>query len=201
MKEISIKGSKRSDLGKKASKEIRKQDAVPCVVYGVEKGENNLPVATHFTVTNSELRNLIYTPNIYTVILNIDGKEYKAILKDIQFHPVNDSVLHVDFYEITPEKPIIMAVPIMTSGLAEGVRAGGKLAVQIRRLKVKATYDKIPESLSIDVTKLGLGKSIKVSELEFEGLEVITSKDVVVVSVKMTRAAQGAAAAAAADKK
>lgn len=197
MKEISVKGSLRSDLGKKASYNIRKADAVPCVLYGVNKDEKGLPVATHFTVTNDELRNLIYTPHIYTVNLNIDGKECKAILKEIQFHPVKDNVLHIDFYEITAEKPIVMAVPIATQGLAEGVRAGGKLVAMVRKLKVKATYDVIPEKLNIDVTSLGLGKSIKVADLHFEGLEIITPKEVVVCSVKMTRAAMGAAAAAA----
>ncbi|MEG1581015.1 MAG: 50S ribosomal protein L25/general stress protein Ctc [Bacteroidaceae bacterium] len=197
MKEISIKGTKRSDLGKKASKEIRKAKAVPCVVYGVEKGENGLPVATHFTITNDVLRTIVYTPNIYVANLDIDGTVCKAILKDIQFHPVSDEVLHVDFYAITPEKPIVMAVPVATKGLAEGVRAGGKLATLVRRLKVKATYDKIPDNLIIDVTNLGLGKNIKVNELSFEGLEIMTAKEVVVVSVKITRAAQGAAAAAA----
>lgn len=197
MKEISIKGTVRNDLGKKASREIRKANAVPCVVYGVKRDENSLPVATHFTVTNDELRGLIYTPNIYVVNLNIDGAECKAVLKDIQFHPVKDTVLHVDFYEVTEEKPIIMAVPIATSGLAEGVRAGGKLVSMVRKLKVKAQYAAIPEKLTIDVTNLGLGKSIKVGELHFEGLEIITPKEVVVCSVKMTRAAMGAAAAAA----
>lgn len=197
MKEISINGTLRTDLGKKASHEIRKADAVPCVLYGAAKDENGKTVNTHFSVTNADLRNLIYTPHVYVVNLNIDGKTCKAIVKDAQYHPVKDHVLHIDFYEITPDAPIVIGVPIATEGLAEGVRAGGKLATQVRKLNVKATYDKIPEKLVVDVTKLGLGKSIKVGELHFEGLEMITSKDVVVCSVKMTRAAMGAAAAAA----
>lgn len=198
MKEISIKGTARTAVGKKATREIRKADAVPCVLYGVEKGADNLPKATAFSVTNAELRNLIYTPHIYTVNLNIDGKECKAILKDAQYHPVKDNILHVDFYQITEDKPIVMAVPIAITGHAIGVRQGGKLNTQVRKLKVKATYDKIPEKLNIDVTSLGLGKSLKVGELEFEGLEIITPKEVVVCNVKVTRAAASAAAAEAA---
>lgn len=199
MKEISIKGTARVANGKKAAREIRKTDAVPCVLYGVERDENNAPKATTFTVTNAELRNLIYTPHIYTVNLNIDGKECKAILKEAQFHPVKDNILHVDFYQITETKPIVMAVPITITGHAVGVRAGGKLNTQIRKLKVKATYDKIPEKLDVDVTELGLGKSLKVGELHYDGLEIITPKEVVVCNVKVTRAAASAAATAAAE--
>ena len=163
-------------------------------MYGVERGENNLPVATHFTVTNDEVRNLIYSPHIYSVDLVIDGKACKAVLKDIQFHPVTDRILHIDFYQITAEKPIVMEVPVALEGLAEGVRAGGKLQLQMRKLKVRATYDKIPEKLVVDVTSLGLGKTIKVGELNYEGLELVNSKEVVVCAVQLTRAARGARA-------
>lgn len=194
MKEISIKGTVRTATGKKASREIRKSNGVPCNLYGEAKDEKGLPAALSFTTTNDELRNLIYSPDIYSVNLNIDGKECKAILKEIQFHPVKDNVLHVDFYEITDQKPIIMEVPIKLVGLAEGVKAGGRLAASVRKLKVKSIYTNIPERLEIDVTNLGLGKTIKVGELHFEGLELITSKEVVVCQVKMTRGARAAAA-------
>lgn len=194
MKEIAVKGTARTAFGKKAAKDIRKTDAVPCVLYGAEKDAEGKQVATHFTVSNSELRNLIYTPEIYTVNLNIDGKECKAVMREIQFHPVKDNVLHVDFYQITPEKPIVMEVPVKLNGLAEGVKAGGKLVLSVRKLKVKATYDKIPEKLNIDVTPLELGKTIKVAELSFEGLEIMNAKEVVVCGVKVTRAAQSRAA-------
>lgn len=197
MRTIEIKGTARTELGKKGTREIRKADAVPCVIYGVEKDENGQPKASHFTVTNAELRNLVYTPHIYCVNLNIDGKECKAILKDIQFHPVKDNILHVDFYQITEEKPIVMEVPIALNGLAAGVRAGGKLQAQVRKLKVKALYNNIPEKLNIDVTNLELGKAIKCGELSFENLELITPKEVVVCAVRLTRAARGAAAAQA----
>ena len=195
MKEINVKGTARAAFGKKAAREIRKANAVPCNLYGEAKDENGAPVALPFTVTNDELRNLIYSPDIYAVNLNIDGKECKAILKEIQFHPVKDNVLHVDFYEITDTKPIVMEVPIKLNGLAEGVKAGGRLAASVRKLKVKAVYTNIPERLNIDVTRLGLGKTIKVGELHFEGLELVTSKEVVVCQVKMTRGARSAASA------
>ncbi|MCR5820094.1 MAG: 50S ribosomal protein L25/general stress protein Ctc [Bacteroidaceae bacterium] len=196
MKTIEIKGTARTAGGKKLAKELRKQGLVPCNIYGEKRGEDGLPVATSFTVTNDELRKLLYTPDIYTVILNIDGKECKAILKEAQFHPVKDNVLHVDFYEITDEKPIVMEVPIRLNGLAEGVKAGGKLAANVRKLKVKAVHTAIPERLDIDVTNLQLGKTIKAGELSFEGLEMITSPSVVVCQVMMTRNARSAAAAA-----
>ena len=196
MKEINVKGTARAAFGKKAAREIRKANAVPCNLYGEAKDENGAPVALPFTVTNDELRNLIYSPDIYAVNLNIDGKECKAILKEIQFHPVKDNVLHVDFYEITDTKPIVMEVPIKLNGLAEGVKAGGRLAASVRKLKVKAVYTNIPERLNIDVTSLGLGKTIKVGELHFEGLELMNAKEAVVCAVKLTRAARGAAAAA-----
>ena len=201
MKSIEIKGSLRTDLGKKATRELRKNNGVPCVLYGVKKDENGLPVATHFTVPVEGLRNLVYTPNIYSVNLDIDGTVVTAIMKDIQFHPVKDNILHVDFLQVEENKPIVMEVPVQLEGLAEGVRAGGKLALQLRKLKVKASYTAIPERLVIDVTPLGLGKTIKVGELNYEGLELINAKDAVVCAVKLTRAARGAQAAAAAGKK
>ena len=194
MKSIEIKGTVRTDFGKKEARELRKNSNVPCILYGVQKDEKGLPVATHFTVNVDGLRNLVYTPHIYVVDLNIDGKVVNAILKDIQFHAVKDSILHVDFYQIDEAKPIVMEVPVALEGLAEGVKAGGKLALQTRKLKVKALYNQIPERLAINVTSLGLGKTIKVGELKYEGLELMNAKEAVVCGVKLTRAARGAAA-------
>ena len=161
----------------------------PANFYG--GGEN-----IHFTVTNEELRNLVYTPHIYEVNLVIDGKKYNAVMKDIQFHPVKDNILHVDFYQIDETKPIVMEVPVQLEGLAEGVKAGGKLTLQMRKLKVKALYNLIPEKLVVNVSHLGLGKTVKVGELSYEGLELMNAKEAVVCAVKLTRAARGAAAAA-----
>lgn len=197
MKSIQINGTVRTTSGKKAAKVLRSQGIIPCNLYGEKKGENGLPVATSFQVNFDELRKLIYTPDIYTVNLNIDGNECKAVLKELQFHAVSDEILHVDFFEITDTKPIVMEVPIKLTGLAEGVKAGGKLAASVRKLKVKAVHTAIPEKLIIDVTNLGLGKTIKVGELNFEGLELVTSPSVVVCQVKVTRNAKAAAEAEA----
>lgn len=197
MKSIDVKGTARTATGKKATRELRKSGLIPCNLYGEKRGEDGLPVAINFTVTAAEVRNLVYSPDIYSVNLNIDGEEHTAIMKELQFHPVTDQLQHIDFYEITPEKPIVMSVPIKLNGLAEGVKAGGKLAASVRNLKVRAPYTQIPEKLNIDVTNLGLGKTIKVGELSFEGLELVTSPSVVVCQVKMTRSAISAMATAA----
>ena len=201
MKQIAIKGTVRAELGKKATKEIRKSGNVPCVIYGEKKDENGNPLAIHFSVSEKEINKLIYTPHIYLVDINIDGVDYKAVLKEVQFHPVKDNVLHVDFYEVHAEKPIVMGVPVQAQGLAAGVRAGGRLMMMVRTLNVRAMYDQIPEKLFVDVTALQLGKTIKAGDLHFEGLEMVTPKEVIVCAVKMTRAAMGAAAAAAAAAK
>lgn len=197
MKTISISGSARTVVGKKATNALRKEGLVPCCIYGVQKDSEGKPATKAFSVTTESLRKLVYTPDIHVVELTIDGTTTKAILKDIQFHPVKDTILHVDFYEITEEKPIVMAVPVKLQGLAEGVRAGGKLVQLQRYLKVKAIYTSIPEILTVDVTPLALGKSIKVCDLSFEGLELVTAKEALVCAVKTTRASQAAAAAAA----
>ena len=190
MKSIKVLGSSRTEVGKKATNALRNAGLVPCNLYGVEKE------AKAFSVTVESLRKLVYTPDIHVVDLTIDGKAVKAIMKDIQFHPVKDTILHVDFYQVTDEKPIVMAVPVKLEGLAEGVRAGGKLVQVQRYLKVKAIYTAIPEILTVDVTSLGLGKSIKVGDLSYEGLELVTVKESLVASVKTTRASAAAAAAA-----
>ena len=197
MKQISINGTARTELGKKAAKAIRNSGNVPCVLYGEKKDANGQPEAIHFSVSEKEINKLIYTPHIYLVDINIDGEDHKGILKEVQFHPVKDNVLHVDFLEVHAEKPIVMGVPIAPQGLAEGVRAGGRLITMVRKLNVKALYSAIPEKLNIDVTALQLGKSIKVGDLHFENLELVTPKEVIVCTVKMTSAAMGAAAAAA----
>ena len=201
MRSFELKGTarniaERSSEQKKALKAMRKNNEVPCVLYGVGKDADGKPVATHFTVSYDSLRNLVYTPHIYVVDLTIDGKMVNAIMKDIQFHPVKDTILHVDFYQIDEAKPIVMEVPVALEGLAEGVKAGGKLSLQARKLKVKALYNFIPEKLVVNVSNLGLGKTIKVGELSYEGLELINAKEAVVCAVKLTRAARGAAATA-----
>lgn len=196
MKEISVNGQKRETVGKKASKLLRKEGLVPCNLYG-EKVVDGKTVAEAFAIPARDLRKVVYTPHIYVVNLNIDGTPHKAIMKELQFHPVTDALLHIDFYEINETKDITIGIPVKLNGLAQGVRDGGKINLSIRKIDVKAPYQQIPEQLDIDVTNLQLGKSIKVGELSFEGLELVTSPDVVVCSVKATRASRSAAAAAA----
>ena len=194
MKEISISGQKRENLGKKASKALRKEGFVPCNLYGEKKDDKGLPIALAFTSSFSELRKLIYTPHIYVVRINIDGTDHTAVLKEIQFHPVTDAPLHVDFYEVNEEKPITIGIPVKLVGLAQGVRDGGRMNLSIRKINVTAPYQIIPEHLDVDVKNLRIGKSIKVGQLSYEGLDIATSKDVVVCSVKMTRNTNLAAA-------
>ena len=189
MKTFQLEGTPRTEIGKKAAKAIRKEEMIPAVLYG---GESTI----HFNVTKDAVRKLIYTPEIFIVDLTIGDKKTKAIIKDLQFHPVTDAVLHIDFLEVFDNKPIVMEVPVQLEGLAEGVKAGGKLALQMRKIKVKALYNVIPEKLTVNVSHLGLGKTVKVGELSFEGLELISAKEAVVCAVKLTRAARGAAAAA-----
>ena len=187
MKNFELTGSKREGTGKKAAKAFRKEGLVPCGLYGGEE-------VVHFTVTKDGIRKLIYTPNVYLVDLTIDGKACKAILKDSQYHPVSDELLHADFLQIFEDKPIIMEVPVILNGLAEGVKAGGKLSLEMRKLKVRSLYKNLPDILNVSVENLGLGKTIQVGALSFDNLELLNAKDNVVAAVKLTRAARGAAA-------
>ena len=195
MKEISVKGQKRAATGKKASKQLRKEGMVPCNIYGEKKGENGLPEAFAFCASFAELRKAVYTPEVYVINLDIEGKTHKAVIKELQFHPTTDALLHADFYEVTESKPITIGIPVKLNGLAQGVRDGGRLSQAVRQLNVTAPYKQIPETLEIDVTNLKLGKAIKVAELSFDGLEIATPAQVVVCSVKATRASRAAAAA------
>ena len=173
MKTFQLSGQLRSELGKKASKGLRAGDQIPAVLYGGNE-------VIHFTVSQDGVRNLVYSPDIFVI--------------DLQFHPVTDAILHLDFLQVEATKPIVMEVPVVLTGHAEGVKAGGKLSLEMRKLKVRAPYTEIPEKLFIDVTELGLGKTIQVGALSFEGLEVINAKNAVVCAVKLTRAARGAMA-------
>ena len=199
MKEINVKGQKRETTGKKATKQLRKEGLVPCNLYGEKKDEKGLPVALSFAAPMTELRKAVYTPHVYVVNIELGGEVHKAIMKELQFHPTTDALLHADFFEISEQKDITVGIPVKLNGLAQGVRDGGKLNLSIRKIDVKAPYKQIPEVLEIDVTSLGLGKSIKVADLSFEGLELATPAQVVVCSVKETRASKSAAAAAEAE--
>lgn len=187
MKTFQLSGSQRDGIGKKAAKAYRKESLVPCVLYG--GGD-----VVHFTIEKEAIRKLIYTPEVYIVDLTIDGKSTTAVLKDSQYHPVTDELLHVDFLRVVADKPIVFEIPVVLEGLAEGVKAGGKLSLEMRKLKVKGLYKDFPEQLKIDISSLGLGKTMQVGSLSFDNLELLNAKDNVVAAVKLTRAARGAAA-------
>lgn len=194
MKTFKLEGKSREIIArsadqKRALKAMRKNDEIPAVLYGGEK-------VVHFAVTNDAVRKLVYTPEIFVVELTIDGETTMAIMKEIQFHPVSDKILHMDFLAVSKEKAVEMEVPVALEGHAEGVKAGGKLTLQMRKLRVKAIYDQIPEKLVINVDNLGLGKTMQVGALHFEGLEVMNAKNAVVCAVQLTRAARGAQAKA-----
>ncbi|MEG0796699.1 MAG: 50S ribosomal protein L25/general stress protein Ctc [Odoribacter sp.] len=186
MQIFELQGELRSDLGKKATNALRAEAKVPCVLYG--GGEN-----IHFSVIEKDLQKLLYTPIVYMVKLNVGEKSYNAVMREIQFHPVSDRVLHMDFYQICDEKPVIMEVPVKLQGFAEGVQAGGKLSLVVRKLKVKALPTNMPGELILDVTNLGLGKTIKVKDLSYENFAVVNPKEVVIAQIKLTRAAKAAA--------
>ena len=187
MKTVTIKGNVRENVGKVNTKMLRKNNNIPCVLYGA--GET-----LHFAAHENEMRKLVYTNHVFLVNLEIDGKTYLAYQKDIQFHPVTDKILHMDFYQITEGKPIVVKVPVVLHGLAVGVKEGGKLALEHRRLSVKALSKDLPDQLDIDITNLSLGKTIKVGDLDFENLQLIDPKNWVVASVRLTRVARGMAA-------
>jgi len=201
MKTIEIKGSFRKALGKKDTKKIRKEGNVPCVIYGKEKN-------IHFHAHENSFKNLVYTHEAHLVKLNLEGGEINAVLHDMQFHPVTDRILHADFVQIFENKPIIMDVPVTVTGESVGVKAGGKLIVKKRHLKVKGLINDLPEELVIDVTDLKIHHSIKVGDLSYNRIELIDPKITAVVTVATSRvalkteeeeAAEAAAAAAAAE--
>ena len=188
MQVFELKGEVRKDVGKKATKAVRRDAKVPCVLYG--GGEN-----VHFMVKEKDLKNLLYTPKVYLVNLTLDGATHMSVMREIQFHPVTDKVLHIDFYKTDDAKPVVMEIPVRTTGHAAGVQAGGKLVVITRKLKVKALPKDMPDELTVDVTSLGLGKSVKVQDLTVEGVEIENPKSVVIAQVKLTRAARAAQSA------
>ena len=147
MKEINVTGQKRTDLGKKASKLLRKEGFIPCNLYGEKKDANGAPEAMSFAVPFTELRKIIYTPHVYVINLIIDGESHTAIMKEIQFHPTTDAPLHVDFYEVNDQKPITIGIPVKLVGLAQGVRDGGRMNLSIRKIDVTAPYQVIPEAI------------------------------------------------------
>ena len=185
MKSISIKGTKREVVGKKEAKRLRAEGLVPGVLYGGEE-----PI--HFYASEKEFKPLIYTPNVYLVDLDIDGTVYPSIIQDSQFHPVEEQLLHVDFLRTSEDKKIKIEIPVKTEGFAKGIRKGGKLKLNLRTLKVKASVKDLPDTIDINVDDLDLGQSIKVGALQRENLEFLNAKAVPVVTIMITRAAKAA---------
>jgi large subunit ribosomal protein L25 len=183
MKTIEIKGSFRTELGKKSSKLTRKSGSVPCVIYG--KKEN-----IHFQAPELSFKNLVYTPEAHLVKLCIEDKEYKAVLKDMQFHPVSDKILHADFIEVFEDKPVVIGIPIKVTGDSVGVIAGGKLSIKKRNLKVKGLPSDLPEFLLIDITNLKIHESVKVGDLSYEKIELLDPKKSMVLTIATSRVAQ-----------
>lgn len=187
MKTIEIIGYNRANLGKKDAKELRTQSLVPCVLYG---GKDQV----HFYVPMILFRDLLYTPDVHQVDLNIEGVHYQAIVQDAQYHPVNEMILHVDFLELDAAKPVKMEVPVRLEGTAVGVTKGGKLIPKLRKLSVRALPKDMPDFVSVDVSALDLGKSIKVGEVKAENFAILNSSSNPVVSIEIPRGLRGKAA-------
>ena len=213
MKTFKLSAQPRTVIGKKASVELRKSGMIPVSLNGGEivelpyagqlgEGETVVEIANNrgiitrnLQVSVEDVRKLIYTPEIFAIELDINGTTTMAVLKEIQFHPVKDEILHIDLLEVTDKKPVTIEVPVKLEGHAEGVKAGGKLSLSMKKIKVRAIYTAIPEKVIVNVDSLGLGKTIQVGDLHFEGLELMNAKNAVVCAVQLTRAAHGAQAA------
>ena len=214
MKTYNLAAQPRTDLGKKAAKTLRAEGLIPAVLNGgeivtlpytaalkpgeklVEIGNGKGIITTDIVVKNDDVRKLLYTPDVFAIELEVNGEKRNAVLREVQFHPVKDTVLHIDLLEVSENKPVVVEVPVKLEGHAEGVKAGGKLQLSMKKLKVEAPYTQIPERVVINIDNLGLGKTLQVGELHFEGLELVNAKNAVVCAVQLTRAARGAAAKA-----
>ncbi|WP_066759858.1 50S ribosomal protein L25/general stress protein Ctc [Crocinitomix algicola] len=182
MKEVSLSGSLRSNVGKKDAKQIRNAGQVPCVVYGTGS-------QTHFSVSHVDMEKLIYTPNVYIINVEVEGKTIKSIIQDIQFHPVTDKIIHVDFIELQDDKKIKVNIPVNLVGRAPGVLNGGKLQQIFRRLKVYALPGDLPDSIEVDISKLRIGQAIRVRDVNTDELNIQNAASAVICSVKMARGA------------
>ena len=214
MKTFKLNAEPRTELGKKATKALRNAGLIPVVLNGgeivtlpydgkleagqkvvvIDEAKKKGMITTDLVVKADDVRKLIYTPEIFSIELSFNGHTANAILKDLQFQPVSDAVLHIDLLEVNEKKPVVIEVPVKLEGHAAGVKAGGKLSLSMKKLKVKAIFTQVPESLVINVDNLELGKTMQVGDLHFEGLELVNAKNAVVCAVQLTRAARGAAA-------
>jgi large subunit ribosomal protein L25 len=183
MKSIELKGTIREKLGKASSKTTRAAEKVPCILYG---GKNSV----YFSVIEKDLKHILFTPHVYLIDLDVNGKKYLAKIQDIQFHPVSDAVNHIDFYEVSADKTITIDLPVIVTGNSIGVREGGKLIQDKRKVKVRGLVKNIPEEITVDISEIGIGKSVKVGDLVYKNIEFLDLKHSPVVSVKVTRIAK-----------
>ncbi|MFM6984607.1 MAG: 50S ribosomal protein L25/general stress protein Ctc [Chitinophagaceae bacterium] len=180
MKTVALTGELRSNLGSKSSRALRNEGKVPCVLYGGSE-------LVHFFIYSPDFKNLVYTPNTYKVQLTIEGKKYQAILQDMQFHPVNEAIIHADFLLVDDKKNVTVSIPVKVTGNSPGVRSGGKLIQKVQRLKIKGLISNIPDSVDVNIDTLDLGQSIKIKQISIPNIEILDSKDNAIVTVKMTR--------------
>ncbi|WP_291137798.1 50S ribosomal protein L25/general stress protein Ctc [Flavobacterium sp. UBA7663] len=194
MKSITIKGSERENVGKKATKAVRDAGMVPCVIYG-----GNQPV--HFVADERAFKDLVYTPNAHTVVVELNGTSYNVIMQDIQFHPVSDKILHIDFFQLSDDKEIVMEVPVKITGTSPGVLLGGVLRLNQRRLKVKALPKNLPDFVEASISELEMGNKLYVTKLETNNFKLMHPDNTVVCQVRISRAAMKAAQEAAKAEK
>jgi len=180
MKSITIKGSKRESVGKVATKALRNAGMVPCVIYGGEQ-----PI--HFSAEEKAFKNLVYTPNVYTASIDVDGQKIPAILQDIQFHPVSDKILHVDFYQLFDDKEVTMNIPVRLTGKSKGVAIGGALRHNVRKAKVKALPANLPDFIETDITELEIGNKLYITALKNDNYTILHPDNTVVAQVRMSR--------------
>jgi large subunit ribosomal protein L25 len=185
MKSLKVKGQKREGLGKKEAKKLRAQGLVPGVVYGKDE-------VLHLTIPFSDLRVLVYTPDVYLIDMELDGQTIKAMVQDLQWHPVEEQILHIDFLKVEDDAPVKIGVPVELTGLARGIKAGGKIKFNMRKLRVKALAKDLPDTIQIDVTKLNIGDSIKVEQMKRDKLVFLDNKSNLIVGVISTRLAKSA---------
>ena len=187
MKTLELKGQKRDNTGKRGSKDLRIAEMVPCVIYG---GADTV----HFSAELAELKNFIYSPEVYFAHISVDENTYKGVIKEIQYHPVTDAINHVDFFEVKEDKKVKISLPIKVIGNSAGVRAGGRLAVNVRKLEVEALPKDLPDFIEIDITHMGIGDKLRISEMKLEGVTFLDAPNVVVAAVTVTRNTKSAAA-------
>lgn len=196
MKTIELNGLKRAASGKKEISALKKENRIPCVIYG---GTGNI----HFSLCAKEVKSIIYTPNAYIINLNIEGHKETVVLREVQYHPVYEQILHIDFFRVLPGKPVVIDVPVVLTGNSDGVKKGGKLTLMKRKVRISASIENLPDFIEVDTTPLGLGSSFFVSDIVAKDFTVLTPASASLCAVNMTRAARGAAAmeANAANKK